>query len=143
MEVSIWDSTVSIGRGVIALVGYQQGILKVRNLGERSTGSISVTSGGKFVKLRAGQELLVGTDDQAALSSTKSDGIARRRVEKLPFADKQAVYGEFSTLSMLEKHALLGRVVRSKKPKDKSTIDQIVKAGASLSLITASRGAYQ
>ncbi|MBX9771585.1 MAG: hypothetical protein K2X29_09455, partial [Candidatus Obscuribacterales bacterium] len=144
ITITTGDCKVNIDGGVIALLSNVDGILTVRGLGERSLSPITVASGSKFIKLHMGQELVVGANEKATLVSAKSDGIARRRLETVSLADNQtAVYGEFSILSVLENHSLLRRLSHSKQRTDRSVVDSIVKSGASLMVVTASRGAYQ
>jgi hypothetical protein len=144
------DTTVKSGKhdikvteGTIALVSREGAVTKVRNLWENVAHSIQVSVGGKYVKISAGQELLIGPNGSSLTKSMKGDLLGRRHIRNYDLSREHSVTkSEVSLVSLMQNHSILTRVVKSENESDKDIAAKLMKMAAALSVVTAKRGAY-
>ncbi|GEM_PF-2788132 len=141
--VQVGGHAVTIDGGAIALVRSFDGVLKVRNLYDRANHGVTVYMDGQCVRLRSGQEVVVGATRGQVARSLHADRVSRRGVRTFDMSTAgRLVRSEVSLVSLLQNSAMLSHLLASEDREDKALVGKITKMAACLQAVTARRGAY-
>jgi hypothetical protein len=134
---------VSIAKGAYVLISRRAKVMKVKDLTERSMGSVRVYAGDKSFNLKAGQEIILSGSDKTLTEIASRDGIGRRRVKSVQLAaGAKMLLGEFSLVSMMRRDGLLFTMLHSQNDRDKEIARKLIKTAACLMYATGSHGSY-
>jgi len=134
---------ISVAPEAIVLVSNQGEIVKIRNLYEKISPSVTVHFNEKQTTLAAGQEILLGSSTDVVKKALKSDLIGRRQVHGLEFTHGPSIMKcEVSLLSLIQNVDILNKLMCSKNKEDRDIARRLVKMAAVVSQVTASHGAY-
>jgi hypothetical protein len=140
--VSTHEGDVSIAAGAAALVFESGNDVAVLNLTDENTGNVKFLSGGHSVSLVPGQEIVLTRNASASLKQINpASAVAHRRVEKTHFNNGiTAFVTEFSIMSALQNTPLYNSLKKTEE--GRAALDKILRAAASLQIVTAARGPY-
>jgi hypothetical protein len=137
------QTSIAISKGVVALISYRGGILKVLNLYESRGNSIMAIVGGTSRKLCAGQEIIATNNYDKLGLSMAFDGVYRRCVHTFSLPDgQQLATSEFASVSLIKHDPILADLRASKAKEDKQIYKKVLKMSACLTIATASHGFY-
>lgn len=95
------------------------------------------------IPINAGQELVLGPSEKLLRSVLQTDGVARRRLVKLPATGTESVVlSEVSFVSAINNSHVLKTLLQSKNMQDKLIAGKIMKMAVVLSVVTAKHGSY-
>ena len=140
--VSTHEGDVSIAAGSAALVYETGNDVAVLNLTDNYTGDVKFVSGNHSVALVPGQEIVLTRNGSASLKQINpASAVAHRRVERTHFNNGiTAFVTDFSIMSALQNTPLYNSL--KKTDQGRATLDKILRAAASLQIVTAFRGPY-
>jgi hypothetical protein len=143
MHIWAGDYQINVAKGAICFVAISDNVVSVRNLSGKVSGSLGIVIAKKFVKLSAGQEVLIAPDNESILLNMQSDGIARRGITLIEVGKEAVVCrSEFSMVSLLNRNTVMRKLVHSTDKDDKAVVEHILKMGACLATVTSVRGPY-
>ncbi len=123
----------------IALVSKANGILKIRNLHDSGSQSLSCIVDGRKLIVCPGQELLLGHGSFDQIN----DGVGRRLVQNLELERWKAQTAEVSLVSLVADVGLLNKVMQSGHDYHKIIASKVMRTGACLMMVTSDHGPYR
>lgn len=132
---------VSMQRGSLALIKWQDGMLTVRDIVDNGANSVVVMRGTSTMALNPGVEAVCGT---RAGDFIHKDGLARRNVKTEQYAGNMEIaHGEISLVSLAANHRLVSSVLATPGAEERAIRERVIKMAAVLTQVTASHGAYK
>ena len=125
-------------------MSYEENTVKVTNLFDKGFGSVQVVTTGGTIKLGAGEEVIIASDETAISGTMKQDRLGRRHSKShvLP-STRRLAHSEVSLVSILENNTTVNQLVLSRNPDDRALANQLLKTAACLMLVTGKHGPYQ
>jgi hypothetical protein len=134
---------IALLQGAVALIGYKNKLVKISNLFETKTDSVSLIAGQRKLSLSAGHDLIAGEKDMDLQAPLRDKPVGRRKIRNYDLnASHRATCSEVSHVSLFQYADLLSRLHRSNDPLDKELAAKLVKMAACLTQVTASHGPY-
>ena len=142
--VTVGYNQVLITPSAAAVVSYEENTVKVTNLFDKGFGSVQVVTTGGTIKLGAGEEVIIASDETAISGTMKQDRLGRRHSKShvLP-STRRLTHSEVSLVSILENNTTVNQLVLSRDPDDRALANQLLKTAACLMLVTGKHGPYQ
>lgn len=132
---------VSMQRGSLALVKWQDGILTVKDIVDNGGNSVVVMRGTSTMALNPGIEAVCGT---RAGDYIHKDGLARRNIKTEQYGGNMEIaHGEISIVSLAANHRLVSSVLATSGAEERAIRERVIKMAAVLTQVTASHGAYK
>ncbi len=144
MEVRSGRHRIDIAANTIALVSNDGNILKVRDLYENSSNSITVYVGNRYkAAMSVGQEIMLGLTQRSIIAALKAEPIARRRMRSFDLNDGSVLMCcEVSLTSLVENIDVLRQIEPSPDKKDRAIIKHLIKMAVVIDEIQYKHGAY-
>jgi hypothetical protein len=131
------------GAGTIAMLSRTGDVIKCRSLWEGHADSIAVYSGGKWVTISAGQELIVAPSDVLITATMKDDSVGRRHLRDFDL-DKahHLAKCDFSIVSLMQTNSIIKQMLADGEDNNQPLARKIMKMAVCLNLVTATHGSY-
>jgi hypothetical protein len=137
------DALINVAPGAVAMIHAHNGVVKVRNMFDKSAHSVVVFVNNRQIDVPVGQEAAFGSHDVAVAQAIKSDSVGRRRIRHVKMANNKAVMlSDVSLLSILQNSELLARIMDKNDSANKALRNKLLRMAAVLSTVTAKYGAY-
>jgi hypothetical protein len=135
---------IAIKPGSMILVNRLSAVTKLYNLCEDKSGSVEVTVEGRHIELSAGQEVAIGSSQDAITATLNKDNLGRRNLKNAQISSNNSfTRSEISLLSLMRKEgSVLPILMKSTTGKDYAVRTKLVKMAACLMTVTAGHGAY-
>ncbi len=142
--VKAGQAHVEMKAGTVAVINYQDGLLKVRNIYEKkNTAVITTVANKRVIGLQVGQELIIGRRGISLNRTLSQDPVGRRRLNSLDLkSGHTCISSEISLSSLLQNSSILCQLIRSNDEQDREMASKIMKIAVCLSLVTSSHGNY-
>jgi hypothetical protein len=127
----------------VVLVNAEGGITKIYNLYDDHRNAVRAASGDHVIGIDIGKEVVLGDTSSLLVKAMQRDSVARRHVRNYELGTRgSACLAEYSFVSMLDVHHVLGRVVSSKNDNDRELRLRLMKTAVGLGVVTQGHGPY-
>jgi filamentous hemagglutinin len=142
--LKLGNCEVAIAAGTFVLLSHEKGLVRIRNIYERSANSVKVNiHNGHTISTSVGEELIVGESADSVRTALNEDGIGRRRTKISTLAGGKTICrSEASLVTVLQRNELLRNLITSSRNQDKAVANKLVKMAACLMISTQSHGIY-
>ncbi|MBY0552611.1 MAG: hypothetical protein K2W95_35340, partial [Candidatus Obscuribacterales bacterium] len=130
--------------GAVAVIAVRNGMLKIRNVYEKSSTSIKAClPGRKVLGVQAGQEIILGPKGLSLTKALSDEPVGRRRLTSIDLPTGHTfICSEISLVSFMQNSAVLSQLMRSASSSDRDLASRIMKMAVCLSMTTSSHGNY-
>ncbi|MBX9879478.1 MAG: hypothetical protein K2Y22_13540 [Candidatus Obscuribacterales bacterium] len=143
-QIAAGSYTVRVNAQATVVVSFENNVLKVANIYDKSPSSVQVETAGGTVSLGVGEELIIAPDEDTIAEAMQSDKLGRRNIKSHNLhISCRITHSEISLVSLLENNATVNQLVLSHDRDDRALANCILKTAACLMLSTAKHGPYQ
>lgn len=142
--VKAGPALIHFSPGAVAVLSMHNGMLKVRNVYEKSGTAIKACiPGRKCLGVQAGQEIILGPKGLSLSKALSDEPVGRRRLTSVDLPSGHTfICSEISLSSFMQNSPVLSQVMRSGNPADRALAEKILKMAVCLSVVTSSHGNY-
>lgn len=135
-------ATVYLAPGTVAIIDVHGDRLKVRNLWESQTQSLTVEARNRSMKVIVGSELITAASAES-LAKAREDSIGRRNVHEFTTSDgSYFATSEIALGTLIGSTRLLQRLSASPDKADQKLYAKVLKMTACLNVVTTGHGSY-